>query len=206
MLKTLNLFKKFKNINILLLILSGLIINSCLPVILGASATTIGILSLQERKINKAIDDITILTKLKHSYLNAKTKHLFSSVNVEVIEGRVNLTGSVKTNKERVDAVRIAWQVKGVSDVVNEIQINQEKKLSRIIQDLFIETIVDSKIILLKKTKSVNYSVNVVNGIVYIMGISRSRAELEEIAYKVSRIKGVKKVITHVKFIDIAES
>lgn len=192
----------FKTIKVIYLTILLLLLNSCLPAIIGISATTLGVVSLQERTINKALDDVTILTQIKYLYLNTYSKDLFANVNIEVIESRVNLTGQVKSDKDRINAVHLAWKVKGVSDVINEIQIEKEKSLFTIIKDIFIEIIIDGKIILNNNFKAVNYSVDVINGTVYLMGISKSQQEVEEIADIISKIKGVKKVVTHIKYLD----
>ena len=45
----------------------------------------------------------------------------------------------------------------------------------------------------------VNYTVETVNGIVYLMGIARSRPELDKVTTHARNIAGVQKVISHVR-------
>ena len=45
----------------------------------------------------------------------------------------------------------------------------------------------------------INFSVETVNGIVYLMGISRTEAELEKVTTHARNIAGVRKVVSHVR-------
>ena len=119
--------------------------------------------------------------------------------NVKVVEGRVALTGKVKTADTSVDAVRIAWQPDGVKEVINEIQVVENPSLKEIWQSKWIKTQSIAKITATKDVRSLNYSLEVVNGIVYLMGIAQDIDELNTVTNQISTIKGVKKVVSHVR-------
>lgn len=188
--------KKFKYfVGILIITLS---LTSCVATVVGGVATT-GLVVAQERSAGDAVDDIVISAHIKHLYLNENANDLLAGTSVEVIEGRVHLTGKVKTAETRVDAVRLAWQPKGVKEVINEIQIEEKASIKTIAKDNWIAAQLNTKIILEKDVRSVNYSTDVVNGIVYIMGISQDREELNKIVNIARKIKGVTEVITHVR-------
>ena len=72
----------------------------------------------QERTIGNAIDDTVISTRIKDKLLQASSS-LFLRVGIEVLEGRVLLTGSVTNAQDRVEAVRLTWTVAGVRDLMD---------------------------------------------------------------------------------------
>lgn len=185
-----------------LTVLSLLLVTcGCADAVLSA-ATTTGTLIAQERTVGRAVDDITIWTQIKHHYLQENAQDLLAGVRVEVIEGRVHLTGAVKTPETRIDAVRLAWQPNGVVEVINEIQIETEKKLQEMAADEWIKLQLKGKMLFEKEVKSINYSVEVVKGVVYLMGIAQDTLELNDVTQIASTIKGVDRVVSHVRLKD----
>lgn len=153
----------------------------------------------QERSIPNAIDDMTIWTEIKNEYLQNDVNDLLSNVNVEVIEQRVYLTGNVPDAQSRIDAVRLAWKANGVKEVINELTLKDGKELKNIALDSWITTQVKGRMLMAANVRSVNYTVETINQTVYLMGIAKSREELEKVATEISKVKGVKKVISHVR-------
>lgn len=173
-------------------------LSGCLPAFLGAAATT-GAIASQETSTGTVVDDTTIFWKIKGLYLQKNAQDLLAGVNVKVIEGRVTLTGKVKTADAAVDAVKLAWQPNGVKEVINEIQITEEPSLKEIWQGKWIKTQIVARITATKDIKSMNYSVEVVNNIVYLMGIAQDVEELNTVTEIASKVKGVEKVVSHVR-------
>lgn len=188
--------KKF--ISLLLFSLSIPLLSGCFGVFIGAAATT-GVVVAKETTAGTQVDDTAIYWKIKGLYLNKNAQDLLAGVNVEVTEGRVTLTGKVKTADTSVDAVKLAWQPNGVKEVINEIQIIEEHTLKEIWQSKWIKTQVVTKITATKDIRSLNYSVEVVNGIVYLMGIAQDTDELNTVTNLASTVKGVEKVVSHVR-------
>lgn len=181
-----------------MLILSlTLLLGGCIPVVLGGVATT-GTVVAQERSAGQSVDDTAIFWQIKHLYVNQNAQDLFSGVNIEVIEGRVYLTGKVNNLETRVDAVRLAWQPNGVKEVINEITINDKQQLSEMANSVWLANNVRSRLILEKNIRSLNYSVDASDGVVYLMGIAQSQEELDQAVLVASKVKGVQKVVSHV--------
>lgn len=192
----LNIMKKF--ISLLLLSLSLPLLGGCFGVFLGAAATT-GVIAGQETTVGTELDDTNTYWKIKGLYLNKNAQDLLAGVNVKVLEGRVTLTGKVKTADTSIDAVKLAWQPTGVKEVINEIQIIEEPTLKEIWHSKWIKTQVVSKITATKDIRSLNYSIEVVNGVVYLMGIAQDADELNTVTNIASTVKGVEKVVSHVR-------
>lgn len=185
-------------IRILVALLVMVTLNACAPVMLGAGGVTAGVVGLQERTVGEAVDDTVIWSRIKNLYIQNDVNKLATRVSVEVTQGRVLLTGTVPNPDARVEAVRLAWQVQGVSHVINEIQISNQTLKSRA-QDAWVTAQVKSKLLLNQDIESVNYSIDTVNLVVYLMGIAQSKAELEQATHVASTIKGVKRVVSHVR-------
>ncbi len=182
----------------ILSLLLPIALSGCLAAaIAGTGATAYS--AAQERTIGNALDDTTIYTKIKALYLEEDVNELFHSVAVEVQEGRVLLTGQVSNAQHRVEAVRLAWQPFGVQEVINEIQISDKTSIEQYARDAFITAQIRAKLLIDGNVRSINYSLDTVNNIVYIMGIARDEAELNRVTEVASKVKGVKKVISHAR-------
>lgn len=184
---------------ILSLLMLTLASTACAPLIIGAGAEGAR-LAAQERPIGEAVDDASIFINIKRTYAEApNSKDLFVNVEIKVIEGRVLLTGNVDKPETQVEAVRLAWTVTGVREVINEIQINDQSGLWNYTQDVWISTQIRTRLVLTKGIHSVNYSVLTVNQTVYLMGIAQDQQELDRVTYIASTTSYVKKVVTHVR-------
>ncbi|QXK91741.1 BON domain-containing protein [Neoehrlichia mikurensis] len=173
---------------------------SCTAILAGLAVTTGAIVTLQDRSVGDTIDDTAILIKINKGLFKIG---VFSSVTVKVNEGRVLLLGNVKSLEKRISAEKIAWQQKDVREVVNEISVEKNvSNLKELTIDSIISTQVKARIIGSKGVKSMNYSVSTINGIVYLMGISQDKKELDTVVSAARRVKGVKQVVSYVRFKD----
>lgn len=194
--------KQKKNLRVLRnMVLCGtslMVLSSCAESLIS-SVTSVGYAAAQERTVGDAIDDVTILTRIKSLYFEAHVDKLLAAVDVQVIEGRVMLTGKVISPDVRVEAVRLAWQPRGVKEVINELVIDDSKlDAKKYARDLWITAEVKSKFLLNKIIRSINYSVETVDGVIYLMGIAKNQDELDEAKYLAGKISGVKRVVSHV--------
>ena len=184
--------------NPLFTLLSLLALTACAAPGIVAGAATAGLAVAQERSIGAVIDDTAIELQIQH-YLLQAGDDLFIRVGVEVHEGRVLLTGIVPTPDDRVEAVRQAWQVNGVLEVINEVQVTNRAGITDYLRDVKITSQLRFKMLRDRDISDVNYAVETVNGIVYLMGIARSRPELDKVTTHARNIAGVQKVFSHVR-------
>ncbi len=176
--------------NFLLLISIIILLNSCAAVNVTTS-------SVKEKGIKEAISDGIIDAGVNKQFFNHDV-NMFMNVEIEVVEGRVLLTGSVKQSKHRLDAVKLAWKVLGVREVINEIDITEKGGVKQYLIDVKIKTQMRYKIIADKEISSINYNFEVVNGILYIIGIAENKKELKKIVKHANTIGSVLKVVSHV--------
>ncbi|MFZ5914393.1 MAG: BON domain-containing protein, partial [Pseudomonadota bacterium] len=169
----------------------------CVPVVVGAGAAT-GIAVAQERSFGTAVDDTTIDMNVG-ALLLKENDRLFSNVGVEVQEGRVLLTGGVPTPEDRLKATMIAWRSPGVKEVINELQISDKSSLGSIAKDSWITTKLRTRILADRRVLDINYSIETVNGVIYLIGVAGSQEELNIVTDYARNISGVERVVSHVR-------
>lgn len=192
--------KKKISLVLLLVACSGLL-SGCGAVLLGAGTET-AVVVAQERSVGNAVDDAGILLQIKNQFAKQENKDLLLNVEVKSVEGRVLLTGNVDKPESQVEAVRLVWQVAGVKEVINEIQINDQSSFSNYAQDVWISTQVRSRLLITKNIRSVNFSVITVNQVVYLMGIAQDQSELDRVTHVASTTNKVKKVVSYARLKD----
>ena len=176
-------------------------LQGCIPVVAGGAAAT-GVAAAQERTVGGAVDDTTIWAEIKHHYIQADINELLEDVNVEVNEGRVLLTGSVRDPQTRVDAVKYAWKPNGVKEVINEINVTDKSSLKDLAKDTWITTQIKSKFLLNQDIRSINYYVETINGVVYLLGVAQDQQELDAATNLASTVNGVQRVISYMRMKD----
>lgn len=175
-----------------------LAIAACDPVgmAIGAGAYA-GVAAAQERGFQGAVDDTKIAAEVNHMWFQ-HDHQLFGKLSTTVTEGRVLVTGIVPTADNRVDAVRLAWQVAGVREVINEIQVQQTPDAVEYGRDVLIANTLRTRLMFDSEVSAINYSIDVVNGVVYVMGISQTDVERDRVIGHARNIENVKRVVNYV--------
>ncbi|RZI47319.1 BON domain-containing protein [Rickettsiales endosymbiont of Peranema trichophorum] len=182
-----------------IVILLSYLVSGCLPLAIVTTGE-IGTSLAEERSFGNIMDDKGILLKIKNAFAQKHFGDLFTKVSVHVYEGRVLLTGNVLTKHDSLEAAKIVWSIRGVKEVINEIEVGQKDFKAKAL-DSFIMTSIKSKLLMQKDVRSLNYTVDVNNGVVYLLGIAQSNSELDTVLEIARRTKGVKKVVSHVIFV-----
>ena len=181
---------------LVLLLAGSLSLSGCAELLIGAAATT-GVAIAEERSVGDAVDDLTIKAELNHLFFQEDVE-LFGDVSFSVIEGRVLLKGSVPTPDDRIRALRLAWQAAGVREVINELQVADDSGLLDYARDTWISAQLKGKLLVDGDVLSINYSVETVNGTVYLLGIAQDEAEIARVTEHARSIEDVKRVVSHV--------
>jgi len=172
---------------------------ACTPVgvVLGVGAGT-GLAAYQERGVDGVARDLGLSSRIIDQY--ARFDHtLLAHIGVEVYESRALLTGQVKTEAERADAVRLAWKVDGVVDVINEIHVTSDGGLIDTARDSWISTQLEAALTFDEKILAINYAIETVGGTVYLIGIAQNDAELERVKNHARSIEYVRHIVSHVR-------
>lgn len=172
------------------------IISGCTGTAIGAGAA-VGVAALEERTIGTVADDTKTAAQIRLAILD-KGPNYALKIGIEVFEGRVLLTGAVPTEKMRAAAVRTAWKVSGVKDVINEVQISSSDFIDTA-RDIWISAQLTSKLTFDEKVHAINYAIETVGGIIYLIGIAQNKIELDRVINHARSLKYVRNVISHVR-------
>ena len=179
--------KKKKNISLILI----LFFTSC------TSATQFGTgvnITFDPRTIGMQIDD-TIMQKNLSARLALKDKKYFLSIQSEVLDGRIFLSGKVDEPEEKIKITKMAWETKGVRSVKNAITIKGQSNFKSTAKDILITSQLRTALIFNKKTKARNYTLETVNKNIYIFGIAMDEEEKKEVINEANKIYDVEEVI-----------
>jgi len=161
----------------------------------GAGAVTV---ATQERGAGQVATDTAIRAEINHLWAE-KHASFFSDLNLQVVEARVLISGNVTKEDLRADAVALAWKAEGVKEVINEIEIKPEGTgIGTYAKDSAIITELNSRLLFDQNIASRNYSIEVVDGVVYLLGIAQSAEEMSRVVNVARGINNVRKVVNHV--------
>jgi len=186
------------NILVTLILIFSLNILGCSPTgILASGGATGMVVAEGDRSFGTVVDDATIKINIAAKFINSDD-NLFVDVSISVLEGRVLLTGLVDNQEIRIDAVRRVWEVEGVNEVVNEIQIGNRSSLKEYAQDVWITTQVRGLAAKTIGLRAIAYNFETIKGKVYIVGITSRPEQLEEVIDVAKTVKGVTEIVNYV--------
>jgi len=186
----------------IILVMLGGGLAACGPLSVMSSALTAGQLAMDERSAGSMVNDTGIRAQLLHHFLQSDVNDLLTNVDYSVHEGRVLLTGATQSQETMVRAVEIAWKPNGVREVINEIEVVDATSGKQFAKDVALSSQIEGRLLLAENVRSLNYNVEVVNGVVYLLGIAQNQQELETVTTIAGMMSGVKKVVSHVRMKD----
>lgn len=95
-----------------------------LVVALAVLMALAGCQSLTGKTAGENIDDATITASVKSKLVADKPANL-TRVDVDTNNRTVYLNGTVETAEQKAKAEQLAWQAKGVKNVVNNLQVQK---------------------------------------------------------------------------------
>ena len=176
----------FLSISIIIIFLLG-----CSPATRFGAGVDI---TFDPRTIGMQIDD-TIMQKNLSARLALADKKYFLSVQSDVLDGRIFLSGKVDEPEEKIKITKMAWETKGVRSVKNAIVIKGQSNFKSTAKDILITSQLRTALIFNKKTKARNYTLETVNKNIYIFGIAMDKEEKKEVINEANKIYDVKEII-----------
>ena len=165
--------------------------------ILATGGSTAMVVAEGDRSLGTVVDDATIKINIAAKFLNAGN-NLFVDINTTVLEGRVLLTGLVDNQELRIEAVRLIWEIEGVREVVNEVEIGNRDSIKDYASDLWINTQARGVAAKTVGLRAVAYNFETINGKIYIAGISTNPDQLDMLIESLKTIKGVKEIVNYI--------
>ena len=150
-------------------------------------------ITFDPRTIGMQIDD-TIMQKSLSARLALADKKYFISIQSEVLDGRIFLSGKVEEPEEKIKITKMAWETKGVRAVKNAITIKGQSNFKSTAKDILITSQLRTALIFNKKTKARNYTLETINKNIYIFGIAMDEEEKKEVINEASKIYDVDEI------------
>ena len=178
------------------LLVFTLALSGCAGAMVGVGTAAVAA-STTEKGFSTSVSDGVIFAKLKDRFIQVNTS-LLTSADVTVNDGAVLFTGKVKTPEDKIEATKLAWEIKGVREVVNELQVTDTSSIKDIAKDLAASATLRGKMIADKDILSLNFSIDVVNGIVYLSGVASTPEEMNKVVGHAENLRFAKNVVNYI--------
>jgi len=165
----------------------------------GCPAIDVATTVAEDRTAADISTDSGIKLAINGRLLGAEHRDLFTQITSDVYQGRVMLTGAVKTARDRDRAVEFVRVIANVREVINEIQVTDQGGFTNTTHDILIEQKLRAKLLNNEGFRSGNYRWRAVNGVVYLFGLAQSTAELERVIAAVKDTERVTRIVNHVR-------
>ena len=182
----------------LLLLIIIFNLQSCAGPIIGGVGAIAFSSSAQEKGLGTSISDKVIYVKLRNAIYN--WNHSVSeNISLSVDNGSILVTGKLKNIDAKVQLTKIIWEINGVKEVNNQVQISETNNIKNVAKDLASLGEIRARLMASKQLNSLNFSVDVVNNIAYISGIATSEEEVAIVTQIAQEARFIKEVKNFVK-------
>ena len=178
------------------LLLCALALSGCAGAVVGVGTAAVAA-STTEKGFSTSVSDGVIFAKLKDRFIQVNAS-LLTSADVTVNDGAVLFTGKVKTREDKIEATKLAWEIKGVREVVNELQVTDNLSIKDIAKDAAATATLRGKMIADEDISSLNFSIDVVNGIVYLSGVASTPEEMNKVVTHAKNLRFAQQVVNYI--------
>ena len=179
-----------------ILLISGLALSGCAGAVVGVGTAAVAA-STTEKGFSTSVSDGVIFAKLQDRFIQVNAS-LLTSANVTVNDGAVLFTGKVKKPEDKIEATKLAWEIKGVREVVNELQVIDTSSIKDIAKDLAASATLRGKMIADQDISSLNFSIDVVNGVVYLSGVASTQEEMNKVISHAQNLRFAQEVVNYI--------
>ena len=183
---------------ILFLLIIVLNLKSCAAPIIGGVGAIAFSSSAQEKGLGTSINDKVVYVKLRNAIYDWNPS-VAEKISISVNDGSILVTGNLKNVDAKIKLTKVIWEVSGVNEVNNKVQISETNNLKNIAKDLASLGEIKARLMASKKLNSLNFSIDVVNNIVYISGIASSEEEVAIVTQIAQEARFIKEVQNFVK-------
>ena len=182
--------------NLLFILIITLFVQSCAPLVGTVGMVSLGAAS-KEKGLGTSINDGLIKTKISN-LIYKYNKNLIADTKVFVNNGSVLFTGKVIRPNDKIQITKLAWSIRGVREVNNEIQVTDTSSIKNIARDIASLGEIRARIMSDKSINSINYSIDVVNDKAYISGVASNETEMNLVKNHASSARFVKEVYSYI--------
>ena len=185
--------ERFLLVKIINLFVIFLLVNSC-TIVVSTAGSLVGNATTSTRGFSGTIEDTYLMSKIVSKITLMKLSN-FSNITVSVNNGKVLLAGNIENQEKRLELTKKVWWIDGVEEVYNELEIGPPISFSEKTEDFIFEAKIEKRLLFEPGIFSNNYSVDVVNGNVYVMGISSDIEEKTKVENFLNNMNDIKKLI-----------
>ena len=182
--------------NLLFISIIILLLQSCAPMVGTVGMVSLGAAS-KEKGLGTSINDNIIKTKISN-LIYKYNKDLIADTKVFVNNGSVLFTGKLNNPTDKIEFTKLAWNIRGVKEVNNEIQITDTTSIKNIARDIASLGEIRARIMSDKSINSINFSIDVVNDKAYISGVATNELEINLVKSHASSARFVKEVYNYI--------
>ncbi|WDI32878.1 BON domain-containing protein [Hyphococcus flavus] len=168
----------------------------CAAILLSACASS--------RSLDQSFSDISGNAELK-AVLFTDRSHDYSDIDITLYEGRLMLTGTMRSEEGRRQLIANAWKAENVKTVIDEIIIAEKTSFGQGFEDSRIDQTLRARLIADNDVSSGDYKMSVSRAVVYLLGGARNQGELDEAVKLARSVNGVEKVVSHVVVRDLTK-
>ena len=173
---------------------------SCAPIIGALGVASVGS-AVKEKDIGTSINDGIIYTKILNKIFKLNPA-LSPDIKISVDNASILVTGKVKKPEEKIKVTQIIWEIKGVKEVNNELQITDSSNIKNIARDIASVAEIRTRIMTDERINSLNFSIDVVNDIAYISGFSENKEEVKLVTDHATKARFVKEIFNYITIND----
>ena len=179
-----------------ILVLCALALSGCAGAVVGVGTAAVAA-STTEKGFSTSVSDGVIFAKLNEKFLQ-QNQVLLANASATVNNGEVVLTGRVKTQEDKSLATKLAWEIKGVKSVANHLKVSETKSLKQVGKDNAAVGLFRTKIGLDEEISSLNFSIDVVDGVAYLSGLANNINEMNKVIYHAENTRFINEVISYI--------
>ena len=153
------------------------------------------------RTVGMQIDD-SIMQKNLMARLTLTDKKYIIDLSTKVIDWNIFLSGKVDEPEEKLKIIKMAWETKGARSVQSVVTIKGKTNFKNTAKDVLITSQLRTALLFNKLTKSSNYTIDTINGKIYIFGIAMTEDEKKKVISEANEIHGVKEVVPSILLVE----
>ena len=182
--------------NFLLISIITYLLQSCAPMVGTVGMVSLGAAS-KEKGLGTSINDNIIKTKISN-LIYKYNRDLIADTKIFVNDGSVLFTGKLNNSEDKIEFTKLAWNIRGVKEVNNEIQVTDTTSIRNIARDIASVGEIRARIMSDKSINSINFSIDVVNDKAYISGVASNELEINLVKSHASSARFVKEVYNYI--------
>ena len=166
------------------------------PLLLIAALISLGACA-SSRSLDQSFNDLSANADIK-GILFVDRNYDYSDVDITIYEGRLMLTGTMRSDDGKKKLLENAWKADGVDQIIDEIFVGDKTSFGQGFEDTRIDQTLRTQLFASRDAISANYKIAVSNAVVYLIGSAATQSEIDSALGMARSIAGVEEVVNYV--------